>query len=134
MEKLTAYGFKIIMKAHQKLIYQMSPFSPLANILKENRLTGPNYIDWKRQLDIILKYEGLNYMLTTPRPSPPLPEDPPEEHEVFKKWNKADEMTRCYILASISNVLQSQHLQYLTSADIMLNLKEMFGQIGKSAR
>ncbi|XP_059669595.1 uncharacterized protein LOC132314797, partial [Cornus florida] len=43
-------------------------------------------------------------------------------------------MTRCYILASLSNVLQSQHLQYLTSADIMLNLKEMFGQIGKSAR
>ncbi|XP_059629675.1 uncharacterized protein LOC132272568 [Cornus florida] len=87
-----------------------------------------------RQLDIVLIYEGFNYVLKTPRPFPPLPEDPPEEYEVFKKCNKVDEMTRCYILASLSNVLQSQHLHYLTSADIMLNLKEMFGQVGKSAR
>lgn len=31
----------------------MTGFSPLAAILKENKLTGPNYVDWKRNLDIV---------------------------------------------------------------------------------
>ncbi|XP_059636001.1 protein LAZY 1-like [Cornus florida] len=84
-----------------------SPFSPLAKHTKRNRLTGPNYIDWKRLLDIVLTYEGFNYVFPTPRPSPPLLEDPLEEHEVFKEWNKVDEMTRCYILASLLNLLKS---------------------------
>ncbi|XP_057953940.1 uncharacterized protein LOC131148231 [Malania oleifera] len=29
-------------------------FNPLAILLKENKLVGPNYIDWKRNLDIVL--------------------------------------------------------------------------------
>ena len=36
-------------------------------------------------------------------------------------------MTRCYILASMSNVLQQQYERMLTAYDIMMNLKEMFG-------
>ena len=43
-------------------------------------------------------------------------------------------MAKCYILASISNVLQHQ-MQYVELAlDIMLSLKEMFGEQGRSAR
>ena len=37
-------------------------------------------------------------------------------------------MARCYILASMSNVLQHQHESMATSYDMMLNLKEMFGE------
>ncbi|XP_057459282.1 uncharacterized protein LOC130749944 [Actinidia eriantha] len=43
-------------------------------------------------------------------------------------------MTRCYILASIDGVLQQQYLPMPTARDIMLNLKEMFGEQGRSAR
>ncbi|XP_057493154.1 uncharacterized protein LOC130778643 [Actinidia eriantha] len=43
-------------------------------------------------------------------------------------------MTRCYILASINVVLQQQHLSMPTTRDMMLNLKEMFGEQGRSAR
>ena len=32
-------------------------FNPLAVILKENKLDGTNYIDWKRNLDIVLTTE-----------------------------------------------------------------------------
>ena len=37
-------------------------------------------------------------------------------------------MARCYILASMSNVLQHQHEPIATAYDMMLNLKEMFGE------
>ena len=36
-------------------------------------------------------------------------------------------MARCYILASMSNVLQHQHEHMATAYDMMLNLKEIFG-------
>ncbi len=41
-------------------------FSPLVAILKENKLTGLNYVDWKRNLDIVLTLDGYKYVLTEP--------------------------------------------------------------------
>ena len=41
-------------------------------------------------------------------------------------------MAKCYILASISNVLQHQMQDVELASDIMLSLKEMFGEQGHS--
>ena len=43
-------------------------------------------------------------------------------------------MTKCYILASISNVLLHQMQDVELASDIMLSLKEMFGEQGRFAR
>ena len=43
-------------------------------------------------------------------------------------------MARCYILASMSNVLQHQHESMATTYDMMLNLKEMFGEQNRAGR
>ena len=43
-------------------------------------------------------------------------------------------MARCYILASMSNVLQHQHEHMTTAYDMMLNLKEMFGDQNRAGR
>ena len=43
-------------------------------------------------------------------------------------------MAKCYILASVSNVLQHQMQDVELALDIMLSLKEMFGEQGRSAR
>ena len=40
--------------------------SPLATILTQNKLTGNNFIDWKRNLEIFLTVEDHAYVLTTP--------------------------------------------------------------------
>ena len=39
-------------------------FNPLSVILKENKLIGPNYIDWKRNMNLVLTAEGYKYILT----------------------------------------------------------------------
>ena len=116
-------------------IFQMSPtFNPLAIILSQNKLTGPNYVEWNRNLDIVLTAEGYKFVLTQSCPDLPGASAPPEELAAYERWTKANEMTRCYILASIDGVLQQQHLPMPTARDIMLNLKEMFGEQGRSAR
>ena len=43
-------------------------------------------------------------------------------------------MAKCYILASISNVLQHQMQDVELASDIMLSLKEMFGEQDRFAR
>ena len=39
-----------------------------------------------------------------------------------------------YILASMSNILQHQHENMATTYDMMMNLKEMFGEQNRAGR
>ena len=84
----------------------MGSFSPLVAILNQNKLTGSNYVDWKINLDIVLTAEEHKYVLTQPCPSFPSLDAPLKEKQRYDRWQKSNEMAKCYILASISNVLQ----------------------------
>ena len=44
---------------------------------------------------------------------------------------KVDEMAHCYILVSISSVLQHSLKDYLSARDMILGFKEMFGEQGQ---
>ena len=73
-------------------------------------------------------------MLTEICSSPPDSISTPEEDAAYHKWQKADKLVRCYVLALMSNVLQQQYERMLTSYDILLNVKEMFREQGRAAR
>ena len=103
-------------------------FNPLFVILKENKLTGPNYIDWKRNLNLVFTAQEYKFVLTDVCPPPLDSDSSKEEVEAYQLWRNADEMAWCYILASMSNILQHQHENMATAYDMMMNLKEMFGE------
>ena len=73
-------------------------------------------------------------MLTDVYPPPPDSNSSKEEVEAYQQWRKADEITTCYILASMSNILQYQHANMATAYDMMMNLKEMFGEQNHAGR
>ena len=77
-------------------------FNPLAIILNQNKLTILNYVNWKRNLDIVLTAEGYKYVLTEERPDLPAANAPRLKRERYEKWLKVDEMAHCYILALMS--------------------------------
>ena len=112
----------------------MASFSPLVTILNQNKLTGSNYVDWKRNLDIVLTAEEHKYVLTQPCPSFPSLDAPLEEKQRYDRWQKSNEMAKCYILASVSNVLQHQMQDVELASDIMLSLKEMLGEQDRLAK
>ena len=97
-------------------------FSPLVAILNQNKLTGSNYVDWKGNLDIVLTTKEHKYVLTQPCPSFPSLDAPLEEKQRYDRWQKSNEMAKCYILASISNVLQHQ-MRCLVSKAILQGKK-----------
>ena len=109
-------------------------FNPLAVILKENKLTGPNYIDWKRNLNLVLTAQEYKFVLTEVCPPTPGSDSSKEEVEAFQLWRKADEMARCYILASMSNILQHQHENMASAYNMMMNPKEIFGEQNRAGR
>ena len=67
-------------------------------------------------------------MLSQPCPNFPSLDAHFEEKQQYDHWQKSNEMAKCYILASISNVLQHQMQDVELALDIMLSLKEMFGE------
>ena len=112
----------------------MTNFNPLAKSLDENQFSGPNYVDWKRNLIIVLTADKIAHVLNTDSPELALADATEEQRDAFNKWHEADEMAKCYIIASMTSVLQKQCQGLVTAQDMMLHLKEMFGEQSRSAR
>ena len=58
-------------------------FNPLSVILKQNKLVGTNYIDWKRNMNLILTAEDCNFVLIDICPLVPDSISEPEEVQVI---------------------------------------------------
>ena len=111
-----------------------SAFSPLATILTQNKLTENNFIDWKRNLDIVLTAKDHAYVLTTPCPEEPAAGATAVARCEFEKWRKSNGMARCYMLAFMAGVLQHQFQSNESASAIITKLKEMFGEHGRHDR
>ena len=65
-------------------INNMRSSNLLAIILDQNRLTGPNFIDWLRHLKVVLASEKILYVLEQSLPGP-LPKNAFQEEQVNLK-------------------------------------------------
>ena len=66
---------------------QMS-FNPLAIIFNQNKLIGPNYVDWKRNLDIVLIVKCYKHVLNEECPDLPNANAPRLERERYENGLK----------------------------------------------
>ena len=64
----------------------MASFSPLVAILNQKKLTGYNYVGWKRNLDIVLTAEEHKYVLSQPCPNFPSLNAPLGEKQRYDRW------------------------------------------------
>ena len=79
----------------------MSLSNPLRGILDVNRLTGPNYTDWLRNLRIVFTVEKIAYILDIVMPTP---EEGTSEDEIARcvKYINDSTLTQCYMLGSMT--------------------------------
>ena len=87
----------------------MRQSNPLTIILEQHRLTGPNFVDWLRNLKVVLAYEKILYVLTQSPPEPLSTDVSQEERDMLQKWKDDDLQARCIMWASMSNELRKQH-------------------------
>ena len=100
------------------------PFS-LRSVLRKDKLNGTNFIDWSRNLRIVLKQEKKLEVLEHPLPNEPARNASTAQREAFeKKKNDSNDVT-CLMLATMSPELQKQFVD-MEAYEIMTHLKEMF--------
>ncbi|KAG6521341.1 hypothetical protein ZIOFF_018456 [Zingiber officinale] len=87
----------------------MESRNQLSMILDQNKLTGPNYSDWLRNLKIVLASEKISYTLDKAPPKEALVNATPDELEKLEKWSDHNLQARFYMLTSMSNELQRRH-------------------------
>ncbi|XP_017976398.1 PREDICTED: uncharacterized protein LOC108661922 [Theobroma cacao] len=105
----------------------------LRSILDANKLTGPNFIDWSRNIKIILKQEKKAYVLDG-RILKELSDDATnEEQEAYRVYMDDLDQARYVMLASMAPNLQKQH-EAMNVMDIILNLREMFDKESHTKR
>ena len=105
----------------------------LRGILDFNKLTDPNYVDWLRNLKIVLTQEKLSCILDVSKLQE-IGDYATEEEVSIYRMCKNDSLTIKYIiLASMSNELQRQH-ESMDTQSILLNLKELYGEQSTTVR
>ena len=92
----------------------MSTSNPLTKILDTHKLTGPNFKDWLRNYRIVLGSEKLTHVLDQDPPAMPA-RPTAEQRASLKKWTDDDNKARYYMLGAMSDDLQCQHENIMTT-------------------
>ena len=78
----------------------------LRGIIDTNKLIGSNYVDWLRNVRIVLTQEKVSYILDIPTPDSLGEDASEEERATYKMWKDDSVTIKCIMLAFISNELQ----------------------------
>ena len=83
----------------------------LQYILDSNKLTGSNFLDWLRNLRIVLKEERITYVLDGPFPGFPIVDGSESVWRAYQNHLDDDMMVRCIILSSMSHELKKKNIR-----------------------
>ncbi|KAJ0556119.1 hypothetical protein HanIR_Chr07g0310081 [Helianthus annuus] len=104
----------------------------LRTILEKDRLNHNNFMDWFRNLRIVLKQEKISYVLDDP-----IPDQPDEEDvEAYNDWVKYTEdsmQALCLMLGTMIPEIQKD-FEHHGAYDMITQLKEMFLQQARVER
>ncbi|KAL4283396.1 hypothetical protein GQ457_16G020170 [Hibiscus cannabinus] len=97
----------------------------LRSLLEKEKLNGINFLDWFRNLRIVLKQERKQYVIEEAVPNDPGINSLRASKDKFEKH--MDDMldVRCLVLATITLELQKLH-EYVVSYEMIQNLKKIF--------
>ena len=68
-------------------------------------MSRPNYVDWKRNLIIVLTADKIAHVLNIEALELALGNATEEQRDAFNKWHEADEMARCLSLKQHFHVM-----------------------------
>lgn len=95
------------------------------SVLDKDKLTGTNFLDWQRNLRIVIRKERKLYVIDVPRPEP-LPEGATHaQQNIYQKHIDDDTDVTSLMLATMSPELRKQH-EHMDAYVIIGHLKRMF--------
>ncbi|KAJ9542769.1 hypothetical protein OSB04_029275 [Centaurea solstitialis] len=95
------------------------------SILEKDKLTGPNFLDWERNLMIVLRHERKWYVLEEPLGEAPPANAPAAARNAHKKHSDDLLDVACLMLATMSPDLQARLIN-TNAYDMIRQLRDMF--------
>ena len=105
----------------------------LRSILKKDKLVGTNFLDWFRNLRIVLTQERKLYVLENPLPEEPANDAPRAQKNAYEKHFDDSLEVSCLMLDTMVPELQKD-LEMLMAFEMITRLKEMFLQQARQER
>ncbi|KAK8597310.1 hypothetical protein V6N12_065781 [Hibiscus sabdariffa] len=99
-------------------------FGSLESLVSTN-LNGINFLDWFRNLRIVLKQERKEHVIEEPVPDEPTANAPRADKDKFKKYMDDMVDVGCLMLATMDSELQKQH-ENMVAYEMIQNLKEIY--------
>ncbi|KAK8689920.1 hypothetical protein V6N13_088627 [Hibiscus sabdariffa] len=97
----------------------------LRSLLEKEKLNGINFLDWFRNLRIVLKQEMKEYVIEEHVPDEPVANAPRADKDKFKKHMDDMVDVGCLMLATMDSELQKQH-ENMVAYEMIQNLKEIY--------
>ncbi|KAJ9557887.1 hypothetical protein OSB04_012501 [Centaurea solstitialis] len=105
----------------------------LRSILEKDKLTGPNFLDWERNLMIVLRHERKWYVLEEPLGEAPPANAPAAARNAHKKHSDDLLDVACLMLATMSPDLQARLIN-TNAYDMIRQLRDMFQTRARTER
>ena len=110
-----------------------TPTMSLRSILEKDKLNGTNFLDWYRNLRIILRKERKEYILDQPIPEDPAANAPRAQKDSYNKHLNDSVDITYLMLGCMESELQKQ-LMEMEAYTIIGHLKEMFQEKARIER
>ena len=106
----------------------------LRSVLEKEKLNGTNFLDWSRNLRIVLKQERKMYVLDNEIPNePPANNAPRAERDTYSKHLNDSVDVTCLMLTTMNSEFQKQFKE-MEAFDMMVHLKGMFQEQARQER
>ena len=96
----------------------MSSNNPIIALLANEKLNGDNFVKWKSNINIVLICENQKFVLTEECPPEPPANASRTVRDRYDSWIHSNNKARCYMLASMNNVLRKKHEDMETAYEI----------------
>ncbi|PKI46757.1 hypothetical protein CRG98_032854 [Punica granatum] len=105
----------------------------LQSILDKEKLSGNNFLDWYRNLRIVLTQEKKLYVLEQPLPAPPHDNATRAERDACRKHQDDVVSVGCLMLATMDSELQKKH-EHMGAYDMIVHLRQLYQELARHER
>ena len=105
----------------------------LRSIIEKDKLNGTKFLDWYRNLRIILKQERKKYILDQPVPDEPAANAPKAQKDAYSK-HLNDSINVTYLMLGCMDSNLQKKLMEMDAYTIIGHLKEMFQEKARIER
>ena len=122
------FNTQIICVAFYREMANSSGSLNMADIMKNCRLSRPNYAEWKRRVDLYMGFYDYSHCIKSECPPKPNEESVESDKLSYNKWIEADNKMKFFMLGYMIDSLMVSYMNSPSAKSIIDSLEVKFGK------